>query len=232
MTRYLCAMVRFTPDGRAYPVNNRDGFNAGNRVVVRLGGQGGRLQAAEVAERIYCKRACRNSIVADEAKALEYGGGPTAIDDLDKLIKFLRHLGWQKVETSGALASDWPSAFQEPEFCGLPNRYPRRVYIGRGRIPSLWVDGKRPPTLYHIGRNSYEPYWSNPFDSEFSVERVVNFRLDRVAGSNVYRQAAEWAEGDLAWVVDDGEDSSFREIRDAISGPGGGRAYLSDGVWI
>lgn len=231
MTRYLCAIVRFSPGGRAYPVNNRNGFNAGSRVIVRFVGQGGRLQAAEVVERIYCRRACRNSIVAEEARAAEYGGGPAAIDELDELIKFLRHLGWQHVETSGALATDWPTVYEEPQFYGLPNRYPRRVYIGPTRFSSIMEGGKL-LTFHAVGRSSYEPDPSNPFDSEWLAERAVRFRFDRATGKNVYRQAAEWAEGDLAWIADEGEDRSVGEIRGAISGRRGGRAYLSDDVWL
>ncbi|TCU02072.1 hypothetical protein EV132_1652 [Rhizobium sullae] len=90
MPTYNIALVKFSPKGRAYPINSGITAEPGRRVVVRMVGQARSLQTAEVVKHADAPRLCRNSIVCREEDADAYGEGPPGVQTAIDLERFLK----------------------------------------------------------------------------------------------------------------------------------------------
>jgi hypothetical protein len=237
------AQIRFSKDGRLYPVNCPDiGFEPGDRVIVRMIGQAKSLQPAQIIKTGLSKqkKPYKNSIVCRESEAQEYGDGPNGVETAEDLHRFLTNLGWTEFSCLQKESlfdppkplDDWPIAYalgsfdpwrrKPPEnptmfhlFCGRTFHFgPQGIGYRSHRVD---VDRNLRPIPLIDGKLVLDGY--------LSICRIE-------ADANPHRQVAEWVEVDRILVNDgDSPDTSLAEIRDAIS-IDGGPAYLGDDVWI
>lgn len=107
MSEYSVAFVRFSENGKPYPVNSRFNIDVGDFVIIRLDGKYTPLQKAKVVSVESWKKPAKHSVVcrADDEEA--YGRGPQGIQTLAHLETFL--MGFLKLRK-------YPVVFQEGAF--------------------------------------------------------------------------------------------------------------------
>jgi hypothetical protein len=110
---YRIAFVRFTQNGRAYPVNcDRSDLAQNDIVVVRLLGLDGRLKVARVDRVEFLNWHCKNTLIC---KRSEYARGedgryrikrdvaPGTVETLADLEEALHNAVWQKMNVSNGM---------------------------------------------------------------------------------------------------------------------------------
>lgn len=236
MPRFVVALVRFTENGRTYPVNGE--FGPGDRVIVRMPGQPSSLRRAEVVQSVFRHKPCANTIVCLEKHAEAYGTGPEGVEDAEDLERFLGALSWRRCETvkenifgdREALPFDeWPIAFVEHARCRPGEHLPDMLW---GPNLAILV-GRQGAGFFSWGEGSYR----RVSDGKLGVHDLVR-KFGKDGGmqcpldENPYRHAAKYAERDLIVDIDQDDYPSLRAIRAEMSGGEDGPVYLSDGVWL
>ena len=98
-TTYYTALVRFSKDGRTYPVNCWPHFAIGGAVLVRMDGLEGQIKTATIVEHTRSSRPCRNGVVGRVADRDWYGGGPGEVRNAADLEAFPHKHNWMKFKT-------------------------------------------------------------------------------------------------------------------------------------
>ena len=233
MAVYYVALVRFDGGSRTYPVNGAESYQQGQRVLVEMNWGRKSLAKAEVVGRSFCSKPCRHSIVCLEDRADDYGDGPAAVTTKAELDRFMRHMKLRPVPAfscnyDGEEIKDqsWSVAYL-PEF-RLPFRDQDNLSFSPG------VD------VYLMGPVSIGICYAD--DEDVRLRRVGR-RLGVVRAScrpyspqpkNIFQETASLAFGELAHEkIPERIDRRMSEIRDALSGDGGGGPqYLGDGEWL
>ncbi len=226
MSKFSVAMIRFSANGRLYPVNCAFDAKPGQRVIVRMAGQAHALQRAEVVETRDFRKPCRNSVVCYAEDAEAYGKGPPGVETAADLERYLTFQNWTRYSTApdergigpkSRLHEQWPAAYISPTFSSNPDR--------------LWG----PSLIVALGPSGVSRRYLNDETCAHLLDGklVVDFYFWEFGkdGGNPFREAAEFVERKI--VIEDYDPpagNSLREIRRAISD--GGPVYLSDDVWI
>ena len=225
MAEYSVAKVRFSEDGKLYPVNCKFGVEPNDFVIVRLEGKFTPLQKAQVVEVETWRAACKHSIVCRADDIDRYGAGPDGVSDevtLDRfLVEFLKMKKFKVVyEKSYKVIEDhprWHAAY-------IYNRFNGWKENERATVSTLLLIGKE-GIVY---RDPDDGEWIEIKDGAILMrERAFHLTLNPDRG-NIYKQAAERAEGPLAPDLDPVPDNTRAQVREAIGGDG----YLSDGEYV
>lgn len=225
MAEYRIANVRFSTDGKPYPVNSKFDVKPDDYVIVRLDGKFTPFQKAQVIDVEYWRGECKHSIVCLADDLAKYGNGPDDVSDEQTLDRFLTEflnkkrfkVVYEKSYKVIECHPRWHAAYIYNRFNG-------------------WKENERATvsTLLLIGKEGV--VYRDPDDGErieikdgaiLMRERAFSLTLNPDHG-NIYKQAAQRAELPLAPDLDPVPDNSRAQIRDAIGGDG----YLSDGEYV
>jgi len=226
VAKFLIAQVIFSIGGKPYSVNARFVVEPGEFVVVRLEGKFTPLHRAQVVSVEFNRVECKHSIVCSAADADAYGGGAAEVENEEQLDRFL--CGFLKLvkhpvtqyahKTSNEVEphSRWHVAYMR-NYYGFGN-----LSDGFNRVRPIFILGKEELMF----RNPDKGEHIQMKDGSIVLLSFLGVHIDSNEG-NIYRRAAEFAEGTLNIDVDDA-DTSISEIREVIGGDG----YLSDGQYI
>ncbi|TIW52025.1 MAG: hypothetical protein E5V54_31760 [Mesorhizobium sp.] len=242
MSLYFVALIRFSKNGRSYPVNCAEPLEPGTRVIVRMAGQQQELQRAEVVSTFDSERPCRNTIVCLEEEAEAYGEGPPGVKNADDLDRFLTFLGWDRYATlqrdrSGraeALPYDeWPVAYARKS---LRNLYsPGKNLRGPGIVI---VVGPQGTGLFPLRNDMHR---AEILDGKLVIDSFIltlgKESLKSEQGLtwkdvHPHYHAAKKAERDLVTDLSPPDYSGLGNTRGELTGGAGGPVYLSDDVWL
>lgn len=204
MSSYRIALVRFSKNGRRYPVNCT-AFDPGNRVIVRMGAQASPLQRAEVVEITYNYKPCKNTVVCMEEDAEAYGSGAAGVENADCLDRFLSLLHWERYSTLrrdgfGAVkivaCDEWPVAY---EYGSQPRIYSSGKLWGPNTVILVGPQGAG---FYPCGNMSCTEIVDGKLVLDGS-KMVRGLGKEGLAGSeNPYRRAAKIGESILRLDMD------------------------------
>lgn len=224
MAEYRIAKVRFSEDGNPYPVNCKFGVEPNDFVIVRLEGKFTPLQKAQVVAVETWRGECKHSIVCRADDIDRYGDGPDGVSDeatLDRfLVEFLKMKKFKVVyEKSYKVIEDhprWNTAYVFDRYYGWNENK-------RSTVPMLLLIGNE--GIAHRAPDAGE--WIEMRDGAMLFREDQFFLTLSPDRGNIYKQAAERAEGPLAPDLNP-YDNTRGQIRDAIGGDG----YLSDGEYV
>lgn len=233
MSRFQIAHVRFSPDGRTYPVNcDMPYLEAGTKVMVRMFSTDNSLVEAEIVETDQSRGPCKNGVACCASEAAEYANGSFGVTDRPSLEEFLKKRNYwnfmplfhlrNRVELPN---EEWPVAYIQLRREQTP-QCDDDTLSGFYKMRQIVLFGANSISLVnHLGILHFKD--GNPVIDHHMLR--TNFKID----DNPYRAVARLVEGDLSFDIDeDYSGGSLADIRSAINGGAGGAAYLSDGVWI
>lgn len=224
MSAYRIAQVRFSVDGRPYPVNAKFEVTPGEFVIVRLEGKFTPLHKAEVISVGVWRNKCKHSIACRASRAAAYGGGPDEITNEDELHRFLLEYVRLKKYPIVLEARHGEKAAAHPRWHAayIKNYFYGELGDGFGRASQIIILGqdeimyRSPDSGQHI----------EMVDGALLLRDTMTVPITPKDG-NIYQRAAEHAERIFAEDVSPSFDTSLGEIRQAIGGDG----YLSDGEY-
>lgn len=213
MPEYRVAQVRFSEDGKPYPVNARFPVTPGGFVIVRLDGKFTPLQKAQVVSVDDWKGPCQHSIVCTADKADAYGDGPDGIsteDDLDRFLTGFLNMTRHPVVQETAPYTKRYRPHPRWRLAYIRNKHLGDVKpTGYGRAAKLVVLGHEEIT--HTAPDAGQQFMmvngalladASSIGLPFTPETVDTLRdaktLKPVVFGNIYRRAAHHAEGPLA----------------------------------
>lgn len=225
MSEYRIAKVRFSNDGKPYPVNSKFDVKPDDYVIVRLDGKFTPLQKAQVIDVEYWRGECKHSIVCMADDFSKYGNGPDDVSDEQTLDRFLTDFLNKKrfkvvYEKSYKVIEDhpkWHAAY-------IYNRVNGWKENERATVSTLLLIGKE-EIVY---RDPDDGEWIEIKDGAILMREDAFSRNLYPDRGNIYKQAAERAEGPLAPDLNPAPDNTRGQIRAAIGGDG----YLSDGEYV
>lgn len=222
MASFATALVRFSPDGSTYPVNNSfiGSTTVGDKVLVRSPSSN-TLLVAEITGEDFRPQAPKASIVCFMKDADRYGFGPAAITDQEQLDQFMDVLGYDKFDVE-------PDPYSQDNIWIFGYAYRSAIFEGTIRSSRVVLIGN-----HKVGTKSVGNMGGAGIKNGKMILRGL--ALHRDIAENLFRTAAQLGEGDLVYdteLSDDDDGFTVGDIRRAINGDEPGPAYLGDGVWI